>query len=84
MSFPLSLAQAKVDKEVIDYKDLAAIPRVKAIYDVERPDLMSYESKNKVPAALDNKENGLGGHSPIEVTSSQNNFDSHINSKLKK
>ncbi|CAH2323164.1 actin-binding LIM 1 isoform X14 [Pelobates cultripes] len=35
---------AKVDNEVLDYKDLAAIPKVKAIYDIERPDLITYES----------------------------------------
>ncbi|XP_014641256.1 PREDICTED: actin-binding LIM protein 1 isoform X10 [Ceratotherium simum simum] len=34
---------AKVDNEILDYKDLAAIPKVKAIYDIERPDLISYE-----------------------------------------
>ncbi|KTG07036.1 hypothetical protein cypCar_00008348 [Cyprinus carpio] len=35
--------QAKVDNEILDYKDLAAIPKVKAIYDIERPDLINYE-----------------------------------------
>ncbi|XP_077311093.1 actin-binding LIM protein 1 isoform X28 [Lithobates pipiens] len=35
---------AKVDDEILDYKDLAAIPKVKAIYDIERPDLITYES----------------------------------------
>lgn len=35
--------QAKVDNEILDYKDLAAIPKVKAIYDIERPDLITYE-----------------------------------------
>ncbi|XP_035261566.1 actin-binding LIM protein 1 isoform X8 [Anguilla anguilla] len=34
---------AKVDNEILDYRDLAAIPRVKAIYDIERPDLITYE-----------------------------------------
>ncbi|CAK7301134.1 Actin-binding LIM protein 1 [Vulpes lagopus] len=34
---------AKVDNEILDYKDLAAIPKVKAIYDIERPDLITYE-----------------------------------------
>lgn len=38
--FPL---QAKVDNEILDYRDLAAIPKVKAIYDIERPDLINYE-----------------------------------------
>ncbi|XP_063818614.1 actin-binding LIM protein 1 isoform X6 [Pseudophryne corroboree] len=35
---------AKVNDEILDYKDLAAIPKVKAIYDIERPDLITYES----------------------------------------
>ncbi|XP_018426263.1 PREDICTED: actin-binding LIM protein 1 [Nanorana parkeri] len=35
---------ARVDDEILDYKDLAAIPKVKAIYDIERPDLITYES----------------------------------------
>lgn len=35
--------QAKVDNEILDYRDLAAIPKVKAIYDIERPDLITYE-----------------------------------------
>uniref|UniRef100_A0A6Q2XUW2 Actin binding LIM protein 1b n=1 Tax=Esox lucius TaxID=8010 RepID=A0A6Q2XUW2_ESOLU len=39
---------AKVDNEIIDYRDLAAIPRVKAIYDIERPDMISYHYFEKV------------------------------------
>ncbi|CAB1312369.1 unnamed protein product, partial [Coregonus sp. 'balchen'] len=35
--------RAKVDDEILDYRDLAAIPKVKAIYDIERPDLITYE-----------------------------------------
>uniref|UniRef100_A0A4W3GPD3 Actin binding LIM protein family, member 3 n=1 Tax=Callorhinchus milii TaxID=7868 RepID=A0A4W3GPD3_CALMI len=35
---------AKVDNEILDYRDLAALPKVKTIYDVQRPDLISYES----------------------------------------
>ncbi|OXB57764.1 hypothetical protein ASZ78_010333, partial [Callipepla squamata] len=37
------VTKAKVDNEILDYKDLAAIPKVKAIYDIERPDLITYE-----------------------------------------
>lgn len=32
-----------MDNQVIGYKDLAAIPKDKAILEVERPDLMVYE-----------------------------------------
>ena len=35
--------QAKMDNQVLGYKDLAAIPKDKAILDIERPDLMIYE-----------------------------------------
>ncbi|XP_034615431.1 dematin [Trachemys scripta elegans] len=34
---------ARMDNEVLGYKDLAAIPKDKAILDIERPDLMIYE-----------------------------------------
>ncbi|XP_041830308.1 actin-binding LIM protein 1-like isoform X2 [Melanotaenia boesemani] len=44
---------AKVDNEIIDYRDLAAIPRVKAIYDIEHPDMISYKSVNN--SSLDDK-----------------------------
>ncbi|XP_074020242.1 dematin isoform X6 [Numenius arquata] len=37
------LQKAKMDNEVLGYKDLAAIPKDKAILDIERPDLMIYE-----------------------------------------
>ncbi|XP_058262499.1 actin-binding LIM protein 1-like isoform X19 [Hemibagrus wyckioides] len=53
---------AKVDNEIIDYKDLAAIPRVKAIYDIERPDMISYESLHSTSSTLERQ----GRHSPGE------------------
>ncbi|XP_028922019.1 dematin isoform X2 [Ornithorhynchus anatinus] len=34
---------AKMNNQVLGYKDLAAIPKDKAILDIERPDLMIYE-----------------------------------------
>lgn len=63
-SLILSFLQAKVDNEIIDYKDLAAIPRVKAIYDIERPDMISYESLHSTSSTLERQ----GRHSPGEVT----------------
>uniref|UniRef100_A0A1A7XFW6 Actin binding LIM protein 1a n=1 Tax=Iconisemion striatum TaxID=60296 RepID=A0A1A7XFW6_9TELE len=45
---------AKVDNEILDYRDLAAIPKVKAIYDIERPDLITYEPM--YTTALDERE----------------------------
>ncbi|KAK6313573.1 hypothetical protein J4Q44_G00169200 [Coregonus suidteri] len=40
---PAVAITAKMDNQVIGYKDLAAIPKDKAILDIERPDLMIYE-----------------------------------------
>lgn len=72
-SLPLSLypylSQAKVDNEIIDYRDLAAIPRVKAIYDIEHPDMISYKCANGNSSTLDNKGNRQERQSPAEVTS---------------
>ncbi|XP_077959877.1 actin-binding LIM protein 1 isoform X8 [Gasterosteus aculeatus] len=45
---------AKVDNEIFDYRELAAIPRVKAIFDIEHPDMMSYESVDS-SSTLDKK-----------------------------
>ncbi|CAL8294213.1 unnamed protein product [Gadus morhua 'NCC'] len=40
---PAAAIVARVDDGVIGYKDLAALPRDKAILDIERPDLMMYQ-----------------------------------------
>lgn len=37
----VSSLQARVKNEILDYKDLAALPKVKAIYEVQQPDLIS-------------------------------------------
>lgn len=62
------LSQAKVDNEIIDYRDLAAIPRVKAIYDIEHPDMISYKCVNGNSSTLDNRGNRQERQSPAEVT----------------
>ncbi|KAA8581674.1 hypothetical protein FQN60_003255 [Etheostoma spectabile] len=59
--------QAKLDNEIIDYRHLAAIPRVKAIYDIEHPEMISYKSVNN-SSTLDNKDNRQEKQSPSEVT----------------
>uniref|UniRef100_A0A8D0DDI1 Actin binding LIM protein 1b n=1 Tax=Sander lucioperca TaxID=283035 RepID=A0A8D0DDI1_SANLU len=59
---------AKLDNEIIDYRDLAAIPRVKAIYDIEHPEMISYKSVNNNSSTLDNKGNRQEKQSPSEVT----------------
>lgn len=40
---PCAFPQAKVENEVLEYKDLAALPKVKAIYDLQRPNLLTCE-----------------------------------------
>ncbi|XP_068999748.1 dematin-like isoform X1 [Embiotoca jacksoni] len=40
---PAAAIMARVEDSVIGYKDLAALPRDKAILDIERPDLMIYQ-----------------------------------------
>lgn len=37
----VSSLQARVENQFLDYKDLAALPKVKAIYEVQQPDLIS-------------------------------------------
>ncbi|KAB0406979.1 hypothetical protein E2I00_004885 [Balaenoptera physalus] len=36
------LSQAKLGDEILDYRDLAALPKSKAIYSIDRPDMISY------------------------------------------
>uniref|UniRef100_A0A673VR42 Actin binding LIM protein family member 3 n=1 Tax=Salmo trutta TaxID=8032 RepID=A0A673VR42_SALTR len=38
---PSRVICARVENEILDYKDLAALPKVKAIYEVQPPDLIS-------------------------------------------
>ncbi|XP_040191310.1 actin-binding LIM protein 2 isoform X7 [Rana temporaria] len=39
---PSRVIYAKLGDEIIDYKDLAALPKSKAIYNIDRPDMISY------------------------------------------
>ncbi|XP_051539119.1 dematin-like isoform X2 [Myxocyprinus asiaticus] len=47
---PATSIVARMDNQVIGYKDLAAIPKDKAILEVERPDLMVYEPHFNISA----------------------------------
>ncbi|KAG7242349.1 hypothetical protein INR49_023905 [Caranx melampygus] len=40
----LTGSSSKADGDVLDYKQLAALPRVKAIYDIQRPDIIPYQA----------------------------------------
>ncbi|XP_007254998.3 dematin isoform X2 [Astyanax mexicanus] len=65
---PATSIVARMDNQVIGYKDLAAIPRDKAILEVERPDLMVYEPHFNI-SALDrtglsrSRERSMSPHS---------------------
>ncbi|XP_073094121.1 actin-binding LIM protein 2 isoform X22 [Manis javanica] len=39
---PSRVIYAKLGDEVLDYRDLAALPKSKAIYNIDRPDMISY------------------------------------------
>ncbi|XP_037598127.1 actin-binding LIM protein 2 isoform X13 [Cebus imitator] len=39
---PSRVIYAKLGGEILDYRDLAALPKSKAIYDIDRPDMISY------------------------------------------
>ncbi|XP_014011023.1 actin-binding LIM protein 2 isoform X13 [Salmo salar] len=39
---PSRVIYAKLGDEMLDYKDLAALPKIKAIYNIDRPDMLSY------------------------------------------
>nr|XP_015200397.1 PREDICTED: actin-binding LIM protein 2 isoform X4 [Lepisosteus oculatus] len=39
---PSRVIYAKLGDELLDYKDLAALPKVKAIYNIDRPDMLTY------------------------------------------
>ncbi|XP_056593489.1 dematin [Triplophysa dalaica] len=65
-SSPATSIVARMDNQVIGYKDLAAIPKDKAILEVERPDLMVYEPHFNI-SALDllsrSRERSMSPHS---------------------
>ncbi|XP_072574876.1 actin-binding LIM protein 2 isoform X18 [Paramormyrops kingsleyae] len=39
---PSKVIYAKLGDEFLDYKDLAALPKIKAIYNIDRPDMLTY------------------------------------------
>lgn len=48
--FSLARCQAKLGEEMLDYKDLAALPKTKAIYNIDRPDMLSYSPYVSYPS----------------------------------
>ncbi|MCJ8738830.1 hypothetical protein PDJAM_G00040330 [Pangasius djambal] len=47
---PSRVIYAKLGEEFLDYKDLAALPKIKAIYNIDRPDMLSYSPYVSYPS----------------------------------
>ncbi|XP_044039374.1 actin-binding LIM protein 2 isoform X12 [Siniperca chuatsi] len=47
---PSRVIYAKLGEEMLDYKDLAALPKTKAIYNIDRPDMLSYSPYVSYPS----------------------------------
>uniref|UniRef100_UPI00398E948B dematin isoform X1 n=1 Tax=Pristiophorus japonicus TaxID=55135 RepID=UPI00398E948B len=61
---PGSTICAKMDNQTLPYKELAAIPKDKAILNIERPDLMIYEPHYSYFCAERPEPQGSAEHSP--------------------
>ncbi|XP_073671719.1 actin-binding LIM protein 2 [Paramisgurnus dabryanus] len=60
---PSRIIYAKLGDELLDYKDLAALPKIKAIYNIDRPDMLSYSPHVSYPV-----EDRTFGESPQQLT----------------
>ncbi|XP_026132795.1 actin-binding LIM protein 2-like isoform X6 [Carassius auratus] len=60
---PSRVIYAKLGDEHLDYKDLAALPKIKAIYNIDRPDMLSYSPYVSYPV-----EDRTFGESPQQLT----------------
>ncbi|XP_048092227.1 actin-binding LIM protein 2 isoform X11 [Alosa alosa] len=61
---PSRVIYAKLGEELLDYKDLAALPKTKAIYNIDRPDMLSYSPYISYPADERVYGEGEGEKSP--------------------
>uniref|UniRef100_A0A674NT92 Dematin actin binding protein n=1 Tax=Takifugu rubripes TaxID=31033 RepID=A0A674NT92_TAKRU len=78
---------ARVNDQVVGYRDLAALPRDKAILQVERPDLMTYQPhlsfspldppRREVSYIHPKSESGSPGGSSLQLQTSRKNSSSH-------
>ncbi|XP_036407304.1 actin-binding LIM protein 2 isoform X9 [Megalops cyprinoides] len=55
---PSRVIYAKLGDELLDYKDLAALPKVKAIYNIDRPDMLTYSPY--ISCTADDRHHGEG------------------------
>uniref|UniRef100_A0A3B1JL09 Actin-binding LIM protein 2 n=1 Tax=Astyanax mexicanus TaxID=7994 RepID=A0A3B1JL09_ASTMX len=61
---PSRVIYAKLGEEFLDYKDLAALPKIKAIYNIDRPDMLSYSPYVSYPTEERTYGEGDGEKSP--------------------
>nr|XP_046185486.1 actin-binding LIM protein 2-like isoform X11 [Oncorhynchus gorbuscha] len=61
---PNRVIYAKLGDEMLDYKDLAALPKTKAIYNIDRPDMLSYSPYVSYPSEERHYGEGDGEKSP--------------------
>ncbi|KAM9718263.1 actin-binding LIM protein 2 isoform 5-T5 [Menidia menidia] len=61
---PSRVIYAKLGEEMLDYKDLAALPKTKAIYNIDRPDMLSYSTHVSYPSEERHYGEGDGEKSP--------------------
>uniref|UniRef100_A0A3P8ZYH9 Actin-binding LIM protein 2 n=1 Tax=Esox lucius TaxID=8010 RepID=A0A3P8ZYH9_ESOLU len=61
---PSRVIYAKLGDETLDYKDLAALPKIKAIYNIDRPDMLSYSPCVSYPSEERHYGDGEGEKSP--------------------
>ncbi|XP_046709405.1 actin-binding LIM protein 2 isoform X10 [Silurus meridionalis] len=61
---PSRVIYAKLGDEFLDYKDLAALPKIKAIYNIDRPDMLSYSPYVSYPTEDRTYAEGDGEKSP--------------------
>ncbi|XP_060951733.1 actin-binding LIM protein 2 [Limanda limanda] len=61
---PSRVIYAKLGEETLDYKDLAALPKTKAIYNIDRPDMLSYSPYVSFPSEERHYGEGDGEKSP--------------------
>ncbi|XP_028613888.1 actin-binding LIM protein 2 isoform X1 [Grammomys surdaster] len=57
---PSRVIYAKLGDEILDYRDLAALPKSKAIYNIDRPDMISYSPYISHSAVGDRQSYGEG------------------------
>ncbi|XP_072769261.1 actin-binding LIM protein 2 isoform X4 [Nerophis lumbriciformis] len=76
---PNRVIYAKLGEEMLDYKDLAALPKIKAIYNIERPDMLSYSPYVSYPAQESPQySQGNGEKSPCQPRPSSPSSNSSL------